>query len=71
MCKYFLGHFIYKQLCILRLEFLIRENYPELYQQLKESEKWMEDQRNSNPYYAGPVKVNIVSLFIGLPSFPQ
>ena len=52
------GHHIYEGLRVIRLEFLIKQNYPELVAEIKESEGWIEDQCSSNPYYAGPVNVS-------------
>ena len=44
----------------MRLEFLIKQNYPELVSELKECSDWIDDQSRTNPYYAGPINVCFV-----------
>ena len=53
----FSGHYIYNGIRIIRLEFLIQQNYPDLVKRVKESEAWMDEQERTNPYYAGPITV--------------
>lgn len=55
MAAGFFGHFGFERLRIVRLEFLLHENYPELVSQVREVEEWMDNQCRTNPYYAGPV----------------
>jgi len=52
----FVGHHLYDQSRILRLEFLLRQNYPELMLQKQEAEAYMEDQVLTNQFYDGPIK---------------
>ncbi|XP_066921445.1 uncharacterized protein [Clytia hemisphaerica] len=54
-CFGFFGHYIYSGIRIIRLEFLIQQNYTDLVERVKESEAWMDDQERTNPYYAGPI----------------
>ena len=59
-----LGHYIYDGFRVLRLEFLIKQNYPELVEELRQSSEWIDDQANTNPYYACPVNVRIKKPYI-------
>lgn len=52
----FLGHHIYEELRIFRLEFLLRMNYPELMLQKEQADMYIDDQLSTNPNYTGPVK---------------
>lgn len=54
-CVGFIGHYIYSGFRVMRLEFLIKQNYPELVSELKECSDWIDDQSRTNPYYAGPI----------------
>lgn len=51
----FVGHHLFEGARMIRLEFLIRQNYPELFSKLMQSEEWITDQMHTNPYYVGPV----------------
>jgi len=51
----FIGHLLYEQIQVIRLEYLLKHNYSELVQQLKEAEAYMEEQQITNPDYKGPV----------------
>jgi len=50
------GHLVFEQAKIWRLEMVLKQNYPELMAELKEAEKYMDQQSYENPYYTGPVR---------------
>jgi len=52
----FLGHFVVEQVRIKRLEFLLKQNHPELMSQLKDAEDYMDREQMANPHYSGPVR---------------
>lgn len=54
----FLGHLAYDQICYLRLEYLLRENYPELVRKHQEAEEYMLQRQKTEYFYTGPIKGN-------------
>lgn len=42
----------------MRLEFLLRQTYPNLIEQHQEAEEYMNDQQISNVNYTGPIRVS-------------
>ncbi|XP_057292740.1 uncharacterized protein LOC130621472 isoform X2 [Hydractinia symbiolongicarpus] len=54
----FLGQFLYDRACVMRLEFLLRQTYPNLIEQHQEAEEYMDDQQISNVNYTGPIRGN-------------
>ena len=57
---FIIGHHIYEELRILRLEFLLQIHNKELILQKQEADAFIDEQLSTNPYYNGPKQVTVL-----------